>query len=237
MIKCRTIIYNKGVGKQDRYTLCDSSKVKAKYNFTCAHCGATENIQAHAPNGDHSDWHKGIALCGDCHSLQHPGMAPGFFGIKGHQPYWPNVSARTLAKEFNCHNRTIIRIALKLNIPRNKNLSSKDRRRLKNNIHLVTATILCKCSECGIIFEGKSQLRARIRNNKSGLYFCSNKCKGRWLGRNHGPSQNPEFSQFMIEWHHTHINPWEGKHHSIETKTKISLSQKIRWARHKLDRL
>lgn len=119
--------------KQDQFSKWNATKVKARADYTCQKCGSMENIQAHDPTMKHTDWLLGVALCGDCHSEKHPDMPPGLFTITGHQPYWPNVSARQLAKKFHCHNRTIIRWAKRLGIPLGQPLNDKDKERL----HLV----------------------------------------------------------------------------------------------------
>jgi len=49
---------------------------------------------------------------------------------KIHQPYWPNISARSLAKEIKCHSRTIVRTAKKLGIPMGIPLSDEDKTRI-----------------------------------------------------------------------------------------------------------
>ena len=118
--------------KQDQFSKWNATKVKAKYDYTCAQCGSTENIQAHDPTGQHKDWRLGIALCGECHSLEHPNTPKNLFLTKAHQPYWPNISARTLAKKIGCHNRTVIRRAKKLGIPMGKPLSPKDKALIVN---------------------------------------------------------------------------------------------------------
>ena len=116
--------------KQDQFSKWSSIKVKARANYTCLRCGSMENIHAHDPTKKHDDWHVGIALCGNCHSKEHPEVPIELFLSKDNQPYWPNISARTLAEEIGCHNRTIIRRAKKLNIPRGKNLLEKDKKRI-----------------------------------------------------------------------------------------------------------
>jgi DNA-directed RNA polymerase subunit RPC12/RpoP len=118
---------------RNQFSKWHSVKVKARYNYTCAKCGSTENIQAHDPTKQHNDWYVGIALCGDCHSNEHPEVPKGLFGKKEHQPYWTNVSARTLSKEIGCHSRTIIRRSRKLNIPMGKPLSENDRKLIKDS--------------------------------------------------------------------------------------------------------
>lgn len=57
-------------------------------------------------------------------------MPHNLFICKGHQPYWTNISARTLAKELNCHSRTIIRRAKKLGIPMGEPLSEENKQYL-----------------------------------------------------------------------------------------------------------
>ena len=51
--------------------------------------------------------------------------------------------------------------------------------RQKNRVHVPLKTVECVCEECGKTFT-KYAL-----NNAPGR-FCSKKCQGRWLGRNHG---------------------------------------------------
>lgn len=117
--------------RRDQYSKWNSVKVKAKYDYTCAKCSSMENIQAHDPTGKHNDWRQGIALCGSCHSLEHPNVPRNLFSLKTHQPYWPNISARSLAKEFGCHNRTIIRRAQQLEILAGEVLSESNRKLLE----------------------------------------------------------------------------------------------------------
>lgn len=120
--------------KADQYSKFDSIKVKARANYQCKLCGANDRVQAHAPNGDHSDWRKGICLCADCHSKQHPDVPRNLFFTETQQPYWPNISARALGLEFNCHNRTVIRAAKALGIPHGKPLSDKNKSQLSKRI-------------------------------------------------------------------------------------------------------
>lgn len=117
--------------KADQYSGYDSVKVKARAGYLCEFCGSSQMVQAHAPNGDHSDWREGICLCAGCHANQHPGMPRNLFFTEMQQPYWPNVSARALATEFGCHNRTIIRAAKKLRIASGVDLSEVDKQRLR----------------------------------------------------------------------------------------------------------
>lgn len=120
--------------KADQYSRTDSVKIKARYDYKCAKCGSASNVQAHAPNGDHSDWRKGVALCGECHAAEHPSIPKNLFTNKVQQPYWPNVSARALADEFGCHNRTVIRVAKELNIPSGGPLSSENQERIRQRV-------------------------------------------------------------------------------------------------------
>jgi len=53
--------------------------VKKRANYKCEVCGSMELVQAHAPNGDHSDWEKGIALCAGHHADEHPKIPRRFF--------------------------------------------------------------------------------------------------------------------------------------------------------------
>lgn len=115
---------------QDQFSKWNSIKVKARFDYLCAKCGSTNHIQAHDPTGTHKDWHNGIALCGECHSKEHPNIPHDLFTNKMQQPYWSNISARQLAKELHCHSRTIIRRAKKLGIPIGQPLSEKDKNRL-----------------------------------------------------------------------------------------------------------
>ena len=54
--------------------------------------------------------------------------------MKVHQPYWPNVTARALGHEFNCHSRTVIRAAKVLGISSGFFLSTGDKERLRGRI-------------------------------------------------------------------------------------------------------
>lgn len=115
------------------YSRADSVKVKARAGYTCQVCGSTEMVQAHAPNGDHSDWTKGIALCAEHHSREHPDVPKALFFTRGHQPYWHNKSAASMARELRVHSRTVIRAAKKLGIPPGE-LSHEDEQRLRDPI-------------------------------------------------------------------------------------------------------
>jgi len=116
------------------YSLQDSTRVKARAGYQCEVCGSDHMVQAHAPDGDHSDWRKGVCLCAGHHADRHPGIPRALFFTKAHQPYWPNISARALADEFGCHNRTVIRAARRLSVPVGEDLSSGDRQRLRGAI-------------------------------------------------------------------------------------------------------
>lgn len=120
--------------RADQYSTIDSIKVKARADYKCRRCGSDEAIQAHAPNGDHTDWRKGIALCGNCHADEHPDVPRSLFLSRVHQPYWHNISARALAIECNCHTRTIIRHAKRLGIDSNCALSDTDKEHIKSSI-------------------------------------------------------------------------------------------------------
>jgi len=120
--------------KADQYSKHESVKVKARANYLCEFCGSGQMVQAHAPDGDHSDWRKGVCLCAECHADQHPDMPRSLFFTEVLQPYWPNVSARALALEFGCHNRTVIRAAKKLQIASGASLSEADKQRLWESV-------------------------------------------------------------------------------------------------------
>ena len=117
--------------RADQYSRIDSIKVKARADYKCQHCGSDELIQAHAPGGDHTDWRKGIALCGNHHAAEHPDVPRSLFLAKNHQPYWHNISARALAIECHCHTRTVIRRSKHLGIASNCALSDADKERVK----------------------------------------------------------------------------------------------------------
>lgn len=135
--------------KRNEFSRWEAVKVKAKYDFTCAKCGSMENIQAHDPTKKHSDWRVGIALCGDCHSKEHPDRPKGLFAKKSYQPAWHNISARSLAKEIGCHSRTVFRHAKKLGIPFGQPLSDENRQRLIRSCPPGGATIV-KATKSGI---------------------------------------------------------------------------------------
>lgn len=120
--------------KADQYSMIDSVKVKARADYKCQKCGSDEIIQAHAPNRDHTDWRKGIALCGNCHANEHPNVPRSLFLLKVYQPYWHNISARALATECSCHSRTVIRWSKRLGIASNCILSSSDKELIKSSI-------------------------------------------------------------------------------------------------------
>jgi len=121
--------------KVDQYSRAGSTRVKARANYQCELCGSSQKVQAHAPDGDHSDWRKGICLCGECHSRKHPNLPRALFLTKGKQPYWHNTTASELGREFNCHNRTVIRAAKALGIPSDCPLSAKDKDRLRKRVY------------------------------------------------------------------------------------------------------
>ncbi len=121
------------MSNKDQYSKYFSVMVKARYDWACARCGSKSNIQAHDPTRQHTDWRKGIALCGECHADEHPDVPRGLFLASSHQPYWPNVSAQTMAEAINCSNRTIIRRAKYLNIPMGQILTDTDKQRIFDN--------------------------------------------------------------------------------------------------------
>lgn len=134
---------------KNQYSRPDSIRVKARSNYQCEVCGDTFVVQAHAPNGDHSDWHKGFSLCGNCHANQHPNVPRNIFLSRTNQPYWPNISARALARQFNCHSRTIIRRVKRLQIPTRQTLTIADISRLRSQINYQINYQMAKCNICG----------------------------------------------------------------------------------------
>jgi len=117
--------------RADQYSLRESVKVKARANYLCELCGSDQKVQAHAPDGNHSDWRDGVCLCAQHHWEQHLDMPRSLFFTGAQQPYWPNVTAKALAIEFNRHSRTIIRAARKLGIPSGTLLSPPDKERIR----------------------------------------------------------------------------------------------------------
>ncbi len=122
------------MGIRNQYSVPDNIRVKARANYTCERCGSTRMVQAHAPNRDHTDWRKGIALCAECHSKEHPDVPRNLFFTRNNQPYWPNISAGELAKEFSCHTRTVIRHAKKLGLSTRVDLTDDDKLLLRGSI-------------------------------------------------------------------------------------------------------
>jgi len=118
--------------RADQYSLQDSVKVKARANYLCELCGSDQKVQAHAPGGDHSDWRDGVCLCAQHHWEQHLTVPRRLFFLESHQPYWPNVTAKALGREFSRHSRTIIRAARKLGIPGGTPLFPLDRERIRS---------------------------------------------------------------------------------------------------------
>lgn len=118
----------------DQYSMADSVRVKARANYQCELCGSDQMVQAHAPGGDHSDWRDGVCLCAQHHSEQHPDVPRSLFFLESHQPYWPNVTAKALGREFDCHSRTVIRAAKLLGISSGFFLSAEDKERLRMRI-------------------------------------------------------------------------------------------------------
>ena len=54
--------------------------------------------------------------------------------------------------------------------------------------HTPIPSVFKTCSYCEKSFHN-GDLKARIRRNSSGLFFCSKTCQGKWLGYNHKPSE------------------------------------------------
>ena len=148
--------------------------MKARAGYRCEICGSDQMVQAHGPSGDHSDWRNGRCLCAGCHADQHPDIPRSLFFTRTHQPCWPNVSARALAVEFGCHNRTVIRAARRLNVPTGEDMSGEDRRRLREAIKGVEAPDedLCRC-------RGVSGLY---------IYHCI-RCDNDWATRSENPKR------------------------------------------------
>lgn len=116
---------------QLEYNRTFSTKVKTRDNYICQKCGNAEKVQAHAPNGDHSDWTKGISLCAKCHSEEHPDIPRELFFRSEPQPhYWSNIKARTLAETLNCPKWSVIGAAKELHISPEKPLSNRDKKRI-----------------------------------------------------------------------------------------------------------
>lgn len=176
--------------KRDTFSRWNAIKVKAKHDFTCAHCTSTENIQAHDPSSEHEDWRAGIALCPDCHSKEHPDVPRQLFLISAYQPTWPNISARALAKEIGCHSRTVIRRAKNLGIPSGEALSDEDRERLSKpplTSRFREHFAILICHVCNKEFQRETrEIRRKAKRNNLALNFCSKECQGKWLGANFG---------------------------------------------------
>ena len=110
-------------------------RAKANAHYQCQECEATEYIQAHHQRpGDDSSL---IILCGTCHSKEHPDIPKNLFFAKTHQPYWNNVSASSLARNWGICSRTIIRVSRKLGLKQgilsraNRNLLKRSIRKLR----------------------------------------------------------------------------------------------------------
>lgn len=120
--------------KADQYSKFGAIKVKARANYQCQACGSDNMVQAHAPGGNHSDWRTGVCLCAHCHSQEHPTVPRNLFFTAKQQPYWTNISARAIAEELKCHNRTVIRAARDLGIAQGTSLSARNKERLTKRI-------------------------------------------------------------------------------------------------------
>ncbi len=125
MMTAQILIAKKG------YTWLERAWIKARYKYSCVKCGATEHIQAHAPNGDHTDWRNGIVLCVNCHADEHPDVPRRFITSFKPQSRWPNISVAGLARQLNCCRGTIVKKAKHLNIPINRPISDEDIRRIR----------------------------------------------------------------------------------------------------------
>lgn len=111
-----------------------SAQVKARAGHRCQTCESTEQLQAHAPAGDHSDPKKGISLCASHHAEQHPDVPRALFFNKRNEPYWLNATAEEIAAPVGCCSRTIIRAARRLGIPSGVSLSEEDRNKIVKSI-------------------------------------------------------------------------------------------------------
>lgn len=136
-------------------------RAKLKSHYICEICGSTEFIQAHhkIPGDDTSL----IALCGVCHSKQHPYVPLGLFFSKNKQPYWENKSASSIAKEMGVHPRTIYRRAKRLGIEKGT-LSKDQENELKN-----TKRILIILSSDNAV--GRALINIMEKENMSLLQF------------------------------------------------------------------
>ena len=142
----------------DHYSIADSAGVKTRAGYVCELCGSDEMVQAHAPGGDHSDWRNGICLCAQHHWEQHLDMPHSLFFLKTNQPYWPNIPALALAREFDRHRGTIVKAAKMLEIPSGLPLSTEDRERLKRRILRFPKRL------------GSSRYKGYIRQNGGGYH-------------------------------------------------------------------
>ena len=118
-------------------TILDTGTMHAKGvdKYTCQECGSTELVSGHhrIPGDDSTI----VTLCAEHHSRKHPDVPRAlFFCVKVVQPYWPNMSAGSLAKRFGCHSRTIIRRSRDLAIPMGFDLSEEDQVRLGSKMVL-----------------------------------------------------------------------------------------------------
>lgn len=136
---------------QLEYNRTFSNKVKSRANYTCQECGSAELVQAHAPNGDHSDWTKGIALCALCHAEEHPGTPKELFLAERSNSLWPNITAASLARELQCPKGSVIRVAVDLGINFEKPLSDRNKKRIAIGVipRPKVKKILNQCTDCG----------------------------------------------------------------------------------------
>jgi hypothetical protein len=107
-------------------------RVIKKAGYKCEECGNTENLQVHHISYDPEIL---ICLCGNCHANKHPDLSRSlFFKVRKYPQYWPNISTGELARELNCHPRTINRHVKILGIPKYCLLSKEDKDKLISNI-------------------------------------------------------------------------------------------------------
>ena len=108
------------------------NKIIIEAKEQCQECGSTTSIQLHHISYDPESL---ICLCGECHSRKHSNVPKeAFFSKPTRGYYWTNTSATYLARQMNCHCRTITRSAKKLDIPPGEELSAVDKERIIQDI-------------------------------------------------------------------------------------------------------